>query len=268
MTGPKLLRRNDADGSALAMAKGFGRYKPEEEKSVREALVSQDPMLEKLKRIYKGLKCNPDRDRPSPVEAFEPENEFWSLLTAFGRRLNCSDKDVEAFSLALADFQHEKDFPMKAGLFLSALINGGKSKTYTLRTNHLEVPPDYIGYKNRKTIVVEGNAGDNVGSTMKEGLITVKGNAGYGVGDWMEGGRIIVEGDVDYNLGVGTKDGTITVKGDATLEVGAFMRGGRIDIEGRFAGISNTLDDPDIMGEETESTAEIYCKGRRVWPSK
>ena len=45
-----------------------------------------------------------------------------------------------------------------------------------------------------RNIIVEGNAGDSIGSGMKRGIIIINGNAGSGIGVKMEGGQILLNG--------------------------------------------------------------------------
>ncbi len=62
---------------------------------------------------------------------------------------------------------------------------------------------------NRGLILVEGNAGNEVGAIMRRGLIVVKGNAGDFAGAFMIAGTIIVFGELGIRAGAGLMRGTI-----------------------------------------------------------
>lgn len=62
---------------------------------------------------------------------------------------------------------------------------------------------------NRGLIIVEGNAGNEVGAVMRRGLIVVKGNVGDFAGAFMIAGSIIVFGKLGVRAGAGMLRGTI-----------------------------------------------------------
>jgi formylmethanofuran dehydrogenase subunit C len=62
---------------------------------------------------------------------------------------------------------------------------------------------------NRGLIVVEGNAGNEVGALMRRGLIVVKGDAGDFAGAFMIAGSIMVFGNMGIRAGAGLLRGTI-----------------------------------------------------------
>jgi len=62
---------------------------------------------------------------------------------------------------------------------------------------------------NRGLIVVEGNAGNEVGALMRRGLIVVKGEVGDFAGAFMIAGSIIVFGKMGIRAGAGLLRGTI-----------------------------------------------------------
>jgi formylmethanofuran dehydrogenase subunit C len=62
---------------------------------------------------------------------------------------------------------------------------------------------------NHGTIIVEGNAGFEVGSFMRRGLIVVLGNAGDFIGSYMIAGTIFVFGTPGARAGAGMRRGTI-----------------------------------------------------------
>jgi hypothetical protein len=192
------------------MVSKFGKYKPESEKTVRDAAeVAQNPVIDAMKKAWKKLDYTFGKDQQI---AYENAVELV-------RELDYCARDVEEFSIALAEFQEERGFDGKAGLLLCALINEGMDKEYVIHTAHLGVLPDYIGYRNRKSI-------------------TVKGGAGFWCGELMSGGSIVVEGDVGGAVGRMMNGGEILVKGNASGIVGQYMRGGEIHLEGEYESIS------------------------------
>lgn len=114
--------------------------------------------------------------------------------------LKYSAKDVEECCALLAKFQNVSEFSIRAGLFLSALINCGSDNTYVIHTNNPRLKVHYLGYLNRKIININGDAGNYLGFGMKRGVITVDA-AGDFLAYRMEGGRIYVKGSVGVSSG-------------------------------------------------------------------
>ena len=170
--------------SVVAAGSRFGRYEPEEERHVKSADIKEDEVLRQLRAAW--AKCSP---RLYNADHYSYEDTFVKLS-----HISCSAADVERFSLVLAEFQDEKWFSYKAGIFLSAIVNNGRDSDYVVRTGHLKSPPDSLGCKNRKNLTIIGDVGDWLGSYMAGGRITLKGNAGIQVGYGMEGGEIFIHG--------------------------------------------------------------------------
>jgi len=84
------------------------------------------------------------------------------------------------------------------------------------------------------TVIVEGDASDDVGAWLAGGKIIVKGNADYNVGLYMQKGRIVIEGDAGDDLGKRMDGGLILVRGDVGKNVGDEMKGGRIYLHGKY----------------------------------
>ncbi|MDD5171998.1 MAG: hypothetical protein PHF60_03090 [Candidatus ainarchaeum sp.] len=241
---------------ALAMAKGFTKYKPEEEKAVRKAEVEENETLRQLKAAWKAVEYARNQRRRIPDYSWQ---HCYEKASELAKQVDYSAEDVERFSIALAEFQGEEEFSEKAGLFLSALINNGKDSDYVIHTEHLGEGIHRIGWMNTKNIIVKGdvsesgrdmadgelivrgNARNGLGVRMEGGRITVKGDscglAGYG----MQGGAIIVEGNAADSVGLRMEGGTITVKGNAGKEIGQLMNGGEIHIEGKFKDVGNVI---------------------------
>ncbi|NYZ73919.1 hypothetical protein H0O00_02140 [Candidatus Micrarchaeota archaeon] len=208
MAGASVARREIVVPKApvLAMANRFGKYKPETEKAVRKVDVKEDETLKKMKTAWKA--CSYTHNSTMDYA------RMFKILKKILKKVKYTAKDVENFSIAIAEFQEETDFGGKAGFFLSALMNKCKDRQFAIHTNHLAGFIHYLGYKNTKNITVDGNAGVNVGWRMKCGTITVNGNARSHVGEGMEDGSIIVEGDAGRSNGWDMKGGEIHFNGD------------------------------------------------------
>ncbi|NYZ74441.1 hypothetical protein H0O00_04830 [Candidatus Micrarchaeota archaeon] len=185
MAGASVARREIVVPKAptLAMANRFQRYKPETEKTVRGVEVKEDETLRQLKEAWKACGYTGDSVKDYPK------------MLKIVKKLEYSAKDVVDFNLALVEFQGERDFIYKAGLFLSALMNNSKDSEFVIHTNHLAESINFLGYKNTKNITVNGNAGNAVGGYMCGGSITIKEDAGDYTGQGMKGGEIRLLGD-------------------------------------------------------------------------
>src|SRR5208283_402917 len=156
----------------LAASRMFGGLRPETERPVRTHKVESNPALECMKRAW--AMCD-DIHLPN-------YGEIYSAMRRKIRKHQYSAKDVEDFSMVLAEFQGEENFSNKAGLFLSALINNCKEDGFLIHTVQLAKPIHSFGFRNTKNIAIDGDIGDVVGEEMVKGAITVKGNAGGSTG--------------------------------------------------------------------------------------
>ncbi len=250
--------------STLAAARNFGRYKSEAPKAVRKPELKENETLAQLKQAWAKFEFS-IRDTN--------DNIYESVCNVI-RNLKYSAKDVEKFSLALANFEQEPDFKSKAGHFLSALINNGLDSDYVVHTDHLSLKMDYLGFKNQKNILVNGSVRDNLGRQMVEGsivlngdtendagyvmiggVITINGNTGNWTGIYMRGGEIILNGNASAFVGDSMQNGVIHVLGNAGLTVGNKMRGGEIHLDGTYQSISR---------EPYEG--KIFHKGKLIRP--
>lgn len=238
----KRIQRNFA---STAANKRFGRFGPEREQSIREADIHKNRMIARLKDIWRSV-GDIDLGKRGFADYYE---RMVDLLNS--EDIRCSAKDVEQFSVAMAEFQEDHLFSHKAGFFISALINTGNDNDYTVQTKHLQGEITYLGYCNKRnivvhgnvedylgvkmnegTIIINGNAGECVGNKMEHGLIVIKGDAGSDVGRWLAGGSIVVEGNVGWTVGNKMVDGSILVYGNADEEAGKEMKGGMLVILG------------------------------------
>jgi hypothetical protein len=221
MAGSVILEgRTSANAPALSIGGKFDKFRPEEEKASKKAEVKESEAVQQIKDAWGSFSFNAN----ILIENYKP-------IQQIVKNLQYEARDVEEFSVLLAEFQDEKYFSWKAGLFLSALINCGKDSDYIIHTQHLVRLPTFLGYRNEKNIIVNGNAGGNVGEGMKTGSITINGNVGTYIGTGMKGGSITVEGNVE-TFGWEMQNGSILVKGDAGDYVGQGMRGGQITVNG------------------------------------
>lgn len=143
---------------------------------------------------------------------------------------------IERFSLFLADYSLVPFFIMKAGFFLSALVNESGDDLHMLRTSNLPKGLDYMGYRNRKEIIVDGDVGDFAGAEMLRGEMMIHGNAGMSLGERIGGGDIIVTGDTANLSGCMMKGGSLIIQGNAGSLTGEYMEGGEIHIGGECSG--------------------------------
>jgi formylmethanofuran dehydrogenase subunit C len=202
------------------MANRFDKYKPEEEKVVRKIEVVENRALGRLKKAWDACDYDYDVDR------------FYARALHAVKRMAYSAKDVENFSTALSAFQEEAGFSGKVGVFLSALINGGKGRDYVVHTSHLSMPVGYLGFRNTKNITVWGDIQHYTGYEMKSGSITINGNVKFYIGRDMKGGSITVSGNAEAFAGYDMRRGSITVKGDIGDFAGIAMQSGTITVEG------------------------------------
>ena len=210
----------------------FGKLKPEKRvEIIKPREVKRNETLDLIVSGYeKGLE-NYELYNEGKLKIKIPKDEYGGYYIA---KLSAPSKipsnNITEFSLLLEEHENKKYFEWFTGYYLSALINGSKDKDFRIITNYLSKTIDWIGYKNRKNIDVNGNAGGGVGLDMKKGTITINGNAGWGVGGGMEDGKITVNGNAGNWVGDSMKDGKITVKGNAGNKVGYEMGGGKITI--------------------------------------
>jgi len=228
----------------LAVSSRFGGFKPETDHLLRTQNVESSPVLEGMKKAW--------------VDCKDLTHGLWEIRhhSTLDRIKNLEYPaiDVETFSIALAEFQDEKKFSDRAGLFLSALINNCKDDGFVIHTSHLAEPIDGLGYHNAKSITVDGNAGDNLGTEMEGGTIFVNGNAGRWVGARMEDGTVTIGGYACDGIGYAMKGGDIIVKMGARDFVGERMKGGTIIVMGNAG---------SLVGKGMEG-GEIHLNGDYV----
>ena len=229
--------------SAMRASNPFGRYGPIESHEVRQAEVIENETLRRLRKAWKDY----------PYSVYMPIMGRYEAAMDTIKNIYYSARDVENFSIALSEFEHEKYFSFKAGLFLTALITNSSERDFVIHTKHLSQKPDWLCLENKNNVtvngdvgtnfgasatggvmIVDGNTGGLVGQEMKDGIIVVKGNADLALGNRLKGGVIIIKGDAENYAGHGMADGLIIIEGNAGFELGSRMRGGEIHLEGRY----------------------------------
>lgn len=209
--------------SVLALGSPFGRYLPEHTQAVRKADVGSHPKVEEIMKAWELF----DKARGQQLFAV-PSHDYPASLEGKG----FSAPDVETFSIALSACQDTENFPMKAGEFLSALVNSGTDQGYTIHTSHLAELISYSGVYNTKNITTEGNVGDWLCHEMIRGRVLVSGDAGNYCGFGFGGGELVIGGNAGKRIGCEMRHGNIIVKGNAGELAGENMHGGRLTIEG------------------------------------
>ena len=207
----------------------FGGYKPETPKAIREAKVKENEPLRNMKVLFENLLAY-KAERTSPME---PERLTQPQITNLGYGyvfpkidFPYSSSDVALFCIALAEFEGREEFPDKAGIFLSALVNKGRDSEYRLPVSHLQEPLYDLGFRNSKRVIVEGDAAWYAGGYMESGIVIITGNADTLAGYEMRGGHLVIKGDAE-GAGCQMRGGTVEVEGTlGRVEEGA--TGGRI----------------------------------------
>ncbi len=193
--------------SATNMDGRFRRYTQETHRPVRQVDVKEGRTLAKLTEAWKRFKYWNNQEQ---VLYENYHSVLWLI-----RKIEYNGKDLEKFCIALAEFQDEKNFAEKAGIFLSALIGNAKETNFVLDLNQLSGEILYFGlYLYDKNVTVNGNAGRHVGQWMNGGTLTVNGNVGNFLGECMRGGKIVVNGNTGNTIGQIMSGGEIHLNGE------------------------------------------------------
>ncbi len=208
----------------------FGRYKREKIQEVRKSDIQESEGFQKLKQAFETWMSDKFWKRKSGglggiIDYIYP------MAVKLIRGLEYSAKDVEKLCIAIAEFQQKEDFANGAGVFLSAVINNGKEESYTIETRHLTEAPNYLCYRNKKRITIEGNVGEYVGCA-QSGEILVNGNADDYVGRYARAGKITINGNVVFCAGANNEGCLIEIKGNSSMMPGVHMKNGRVIVRG------------------------------------
>jgi hypothetical protein len=243
-----LRRRDGAEGIIPGnMRNPFTGLKPEMAQSERTQQISETALV-RITRVWKAFTL------PGLISMIgvskEGCDEVTQELMSRMKNIEYTAKDVEEFSKRLVTLQEgEENFPLKAGLFLSALINNAKDEDFVVHTAQLKRKPTCLGYLNTKNVVVEGGLAWGAAYRMITGTFEVKGNIGKAGGRNMDCGELIIRGNAQKELGKQMKGGKISTYGKV-VSVGGDRKGGEIHLEGET--------EPYI---EATRDGKIYKKG-------
>jgi formylmethanofuran dehydrogenase subunit C len=207
-----------------AMAAGrFSKYSPESERQSRAPHVRQNKAMDAIFGAWSSFKF-----------PFSKVME-WDLNKRILEGLDgvCwGAKEVELFAIMASDFQDESRYTGKLGVFLSALVEGGKDACYSIPLGHLGRRLNLLAYRNTKDVVLVGDVGNDACTLMNGGSVTIEGDAGESLAASMQGGNVRTGGSVGKKCGFGMSDGLIEVAGNAGPMLGLCMQGGRIAVSG------------------------------------
>jgi formylmethanofuran dehydrogenase subunit C len=213
-------------------------------------MIQRINTLVRAEDLFSGL--DPEDEGESDRE-FQKENSsvLEQLVEEFERSMKSNKAGIDYFSLGInpykipditnEDIQDFCDYACSygqetsayIGVYASFLINKSKEKVIRLDLRNYEFRLDKIGSSNcLKSIIIQGDVGDDVGEGMESGNIIVNGNAGGEVGGFMIGGSILIKGNVRERLGYYMKNGKIVVLGDSGDKTGLSMEDGRIFVKG------------------------------------
>ncbi|MFH1685026.1 MAG: hypothetical protein ABH983_01845 [Candidatus Micrarchaeota archaeon] len=199
------------------------------------------------RQLYPFVKNGEDETLKDLIDAwmlfrfdnFDIERSYDEIL-GMATALEYSGRDLLRFSKAIECFQNDHMFGRKAGIFLSALVNGGESMFHTFDFTGLGKKVSLLGYRNDGIIRVFGNLGSHTGCEMQDnGLMIVEGSTGYGTGAWKQGGSIIITGDTGDFLGLGMNGGYIDVFGTSGNNIGQSMKSGDIYLESGYGTVGS-----------------------------
>jgi len=160
------------------------------------------------------------------------ENEYRAASELFRKFQPVSPHDIGRFVLGMKQYEDSDGFDMRAGRFLSGLINESPFDNFSITTSHFQNPLGGIGYRNVKSIHIRQDAGPLLGDLMSKGGITLEGNAGSYLGLCMSGGKIVVNGDCGPHAGTDMENGVLVINGNIGPYFANRMKGGEIHING------------------------------------
>lgn len=144
-----------------------------------------------------------------------------------------SAQEVEELSIIIPNLEDdEKHCAWDYGIFLSALVQRGKGKKFTVHTGQLDMPPDYLGYHNKKDLTVVGDVGREFLNGMRCGNVRVRGNVGEYMCHHMQLGTVLVEGNVKGAVGMEMLAGRVEIFGHVP-DSPACNSGGIVHVLGR-----------------------------------
>ena len=197
----------------LAVGKRLGKFGKRDgirEEPKRDAKVVQNQALKEITVAWEKFLVSEFTGNVAQ-EGYE-----LALKTVSDAKLEYDAADVTSFSLTLAKYEGYEQVGERAGIFLSALVNAGKDKEYTIYADQIQI--FYLGTYNSKDLTIIGNCGGGLATEMVGGSITVNGNCND-IGNFIRSGQITVNGYVRLVTTVGFWSSktpvTIIINGDA-----------------------------------------------------
>jgi len=165
------------------------------------------------------------------------------------RKIAASASEIEAFSLKLAKYQEEKGFSWCAGMFLSALINNSPGRDFTVVTNHLDMAIEYLGYRNKKNITVQGDL--------------------YFINFYLSGGHLIIEGNARLFAGLGaypdtSSRGVVLYKPEAKTDYKVTVKG-KVIFQTHSDNLVSKDFDTGLSNYTASSIKELFETAERTW---
>ncbi len=218
----KLVDRTKANAEAQMVGRSpFSKLGPANESEVRVAKTESNITLSKAIELWCEIK----------IRGKHHTNNYRRIAKIVDG-FKCDQKQLDLIIITLTQFQNEPDFSLKAGLFISALINEGKGREYSINVTAYDKPLDCLAYRNKKKVVIEGNVGDRLAWGILRGKVTLNGSCREGVAQMARGGRVFVNGNADDVAGIEMNGGFLAIRGNAGDRLGEFNKGGRTRVLG------------------------------------
>ncbi len=243
---------NDARAITQAQMAGkspnpFAKLEPTVERDVLGENITADRRLERTVTAWESFLKHTQMSLDSSGRLARNQAD------AYVEGIDCTNEELGRFILTLTNYQEQQLFGLRAGEFISALVNTGSEPGYSISVRHLQSSIGFLGMLNTKNLMVEGNISGNAALEMLGGTFRIKGNVGAQVGHLATGGIIIVEGDAEYEAGRYLNGATLIVKGNCLGSIGDRMQSGTIKMEGEYGKLGH------VCG------GQIYHKGKLIW---
>ena len=254
------MKQRTAAAEKTDARRKFGNFKKEEAKVIRMPKVKEDKTLAYLAERWKRF--NEIIGYATTENMYSNPQLLVELASEVIRRRSISSKDIAKFCIFVNGLEEHGDkiwHYSNIGIFISGMTEQGQGRTYEIPAHLLDYSVA-LGCRNRKNLIVRGNAQD-IGTKMEGGSITLYGNV-YVVGSGLRGGKIIVNGNVaryDSPIGYKMTGGIIIVNGDTKKEVD-YMRGGEVHLNGKWKGDREKV----LVGLHNDA-GKIYHNGELVF---
>lgn len=244
--------------------KVFKGHKPGSERPLRAADIKENEVPVHIVKAWEA--CRFPKKEPELEEGPEEHLHYNAAEKAL-EGLKVTATDIETFSVLLERFQEDRHFSMKAGFFLSVLINNCNEKRYVLHTTGLRKKIDMLccaaGFGGgMKEVLVDGDVGDYFAAWMFEGVVIVKGNAGHHIKEGAVGGTVLVKGDVG-DFAANKMDGGYLVVENAGDSAGNILLAGTIIINGDAGDLLGCrMGNSDRVEFDEEEYRTIIARGK------